>query len=209
MWHIQPRFRGSSSFRSEVSALYRRRVELAQVLWICNRQHQQGQCQFLPLQGRNTAPYSHPLRLLRMCLSECHADNYPSSNLSANFTEKISLLFLMHFLGTCGVVDTEFIKHNSSPAVTGWLPPTASFQYCGFRRKPQLFKAYHWILFIESSLLQSQGLFYVLYFCYLRFFFSALNFDQHCRSAKSAWFVALLMLELVYVKFLLPSQYFL
>lgn len=120
-----------------------------------------------------------------------------------------NLLFLLHFLGTCGVADREFVKHNSSPALTRWLPPTASFQYCGFRRKPQPFKACHWILFIESSLLQSQGLFHVLYFCYLRFFFSALNFGQHCRSAKSAWFIALPMLELVYVKFLLQRQCFL
>lgn len=167
MWHIHPLFRGSSLFRSEVSALYRLRVELDQALWTCNSQHQQGQ--FLALQGGNGAPCSHPLRLLRTCLSEFHGDNYPSSNLSANFTE--NLLFLMHFLGTCGVADTEFIKPHSSTALRRLLPPTASFQYCWFRRKPQPFKVWHWIFFIQSSQLMSQGLFHVLYFCYLRFYF--------------------------------------
>lgn len=184
---------GSSLFRSEVSALYRLRVELDEVLWTCNSQHPQGQS--LALQGGNTAPFSHPFSLLRTCPSEFHADNYPSSNLSANFTEK--LLFLMHFLGMYGVAETEVIWHNSSPALMWLLPPTASFSYCWFRRKPQPLKAWHWIFFIESSLLQSQGLFHVLHFCYLRFFVSAFNFGQHCSSTKSVWFTALLMLELV------------
>ena len=65
---------GSSLLRSKVSSLYKFRVELDQVIWICNSQHEQGH--FLALNGGNTTCLSRPHSLLRTHLLEFRFDNY-------------------------------------------------------------------------------------------------------------------------------------